>query len=143
MSPQHYSSNLTPYWYSPVCLSAWSPLWQALQSPVHEWRWRQEDKSLCLRGQRDKPWEARRTLVRVQSSRWVRGLGLVKEPQPARPRGRKEAIKRPTSCLSTGNQLTLSCHGITKRRDIGEERGGTSKGERERDRQSNGKRWVV
>lgn len=51
--------------------------------------------------------EKGRPLERVGSSRWVRGLGLVKEPQPARPRGRKEAIKRPTSGLRAGQQLTF------------------------------------
>lgn len=51
--------------------------------------------------------------LRVGSSRWVRGLGLIKEPQPARPRGEKEA--RATSGLSVGHRLTfISCCETTK-----------------------------
>lgn len=70
------------------------------------WKWRQLEPR-CLRRQRDMPWERRKTLERVSSSRWVRGLGLVKEPQPARPKGRKEAIKRPESGLSAGHRRTF------------------------------------
>lgn len=64
-------------------------------------------ESRCLRRQIYIPWEKRKILERVSSSRWVRGLGLVKESQPARPRGRKEAIKRTTSGLNAGHQLTF------------------------------------
>lgn len=67
------------------------------------WKWRQLE-SRCLRKQRVIPLETRKTLERVSNSR---GLGLVKKPQPARPRGRKEAIKRPASGLSAGYQLTF------------------------------------
>lgn len=64
-------------------------------------------ESRCLRRQIYIPWEKRKILERVSSSRWVRGLGLVKESQPAGLRGRKEAIKRTTSGLCAGHHLTF------------------------------------
>lgn len=51
---------------------------------------------MCHRRQRDMP--------RESSSQWV---PLIKDLQPAGSSGRKKVIKRPTSGLSTGHQLTF------------------------------------
>lgn len=92
---------------------------------------------MCLRRQKDIPWEKRKTLEGVSSSRWVRGLGLVKDPQPARPRGRKEAIKRPASGLSAGHYLIF----IVMNNYVHSRAMAKTENEREREKERKKLRW--
>lgn len=60
----------------------------------------------CLVRQICSPWEKKKILERASGSQWVRGI--VKESQPARPRGRKEAIKVPQVVWVLGTSWLLS-----------------------------------